>query len=130
MYFFLVCHDPLGNALTKAIQHSFDRTIEELIVIDVLPTQSPEQVSHFLELEWNKKSCPKSIVVLTDIVGATPSNGLHLWLSKNLINYKGIAGVNIPILLSAINHKGDDINSIFNRMKKAGYDGLLELENS
>ena len=127
--FFLVCHSPLGEALSKVIQHSLDQRIDELVVIDVLPSQSPKKIAKLLQKEWVKKECPESIVVLTDVIGATPSNGLHLWLSNSLVNYKGLAGVNIPILLSAMNHKGDNIETIFNKIKKAGFNGLQELEN-
>jgi PTS system ascorbate-specific IIA component len=129
MLFFLVCHDPLGKALKKAIQHSCDHKIHELIVIDVLPSQSPEEISRLLQKEWTKKKYPDSIIVLTDIIGATPSNGLHLWLSKTSINYKGMAGINIPILLSALSQKNNDIVKIFNRMRSAGSNGLQEITN-
>ena len=44
MFFFLVCHNPLGKALTKAIQHSLDNKMHELVVIDVLPTQTPKEI--------------------------------------------------------------------------------------
>jgi len=128
MVFFLVCHEPLGKSLSKVIQNLFDHKINELIVVDVLENQSPEQVSNFLHQEWTKRNSPKSIIVLTDIIGATPSNGLHMWLSKNLVAYRGIAGVNVPILLSSLSHKNDDIEIVFNRMKKAGCAGLQELK--
>ncbi len=128
MFFFLICHDPLGKALAKIIQHSFGREVDELVIIDVLPSQSPETVSYFLHLEWVKKNRPKSIIVLTDIVGATPSNGLHHWLSQNLVDYKGVAGINIPMLLSAITHKDEGLESIFKRINNAGTSGLKKIE--
>jgi PTS system ascorbate-specific IIA component len=130
MFFFLVCHNPLGKALSEAIQHSFDHKINELIVIDVLPTQVPEEVANVLHREWTKKNCPTSIIVLTDIIGASPSNGLHIWLARNLVDYKGIAGINVPILLSALSHKNDGIETVFNRIKKAASSGLRELKKT
>jgi PTS system ascorbate-specific IIA component len=127
MFFFLVCHNPLGKALTKAIQHSLDNKMHELVVIDVLPTQTPKEISNILQQKWTTKNSPKSIIVLTDIIGATPSNGLHLWLSKTSVIYKGMAGINIPIFLSALSHKGDDLEGIFYKMKRASSNGMKEL---
>ena len=123
MFFFLVCHSPIGKAFTEAMQHSFEHRIDELIVIDVLPTDTPEKVSDFIQKKWVEKESPEQIVVLSDILGSTPSNGLHLWLSRNPVKYIGFVGINIPILLSAINHKDENIEVINKRMRKAYIDG-------
>ena len=127
MFFFLVCHNPFGKALSKAVQHSLDNKIHELVVIDVLPSQTPKEVSDILQQKWTTKNSPKSIIVFTDIIGATPSNGLHLWLSKTSVIYKGMSGINIPIFLSALSHKSNDLEGIFCKMKRASSNGMKEL---
>jgi hypothetical protein len=40
-----------------------------------------------------------------------------------------MAGINIPILLSALSQKNNDIVKIFNRMRSAGSNGLQEITN-
>ncbi len=127
MFFFLVCHSPLGEAFTKAIKHSLDNKIHDLVVIDVLPSQTPKEVSNILHQKWIKKKSPKSIIVFTDVIGATPSNGLHLWLSNTSVVYRGMAGINMPIFLSALSHKGNDLEAIFYKMKKASSNGMIEI---
>ena len=109
------------------MRHSYQQAINELIVVDVLPNHTPEQVCNLVHTAWIENNSPKTIIAFTDIIGATPSNGLHLWLSKGMVYYRGFSGVNIPILLSAINHKDHNIEMIVEKIKYAAQYGTEQL---
>ena len=87
----------------------------------------PAPLGHQIDKKWITKKSPKSIIVFTDVIGATPSNGLHLWLSNTSVVYRGMAGINMPIFLSALSHKGNDLEAIFCKMKRASSNGMIEI---
>ena len=62
---------------------------------------------------------PQEIFVFSDLKGATPCNGLFSWLRGKKIIYRGVTGVNLPMLVCAINHKNLSLDSLLEKVLEA-----------
>jgi PTS system ascorbate-specific IIA component len=106
---FLVCHAPLGSALHAVACHGFGQKLSDVIVLDVLSSQTPQQVADALAQLWQEHGKPSEVLVITDLLGATPANGAQLWLKqlKTLaeVHGLGLAGVSLPGLLRALTYR-------------------------
>ena len=109
----LVCHAPLASALHAVACHGFHQHLSDVIAIDVLSEERKEQVCARIDGAWQEAGAPMAVLLLTDLHGATPSNGASLWLSSQAPNaghapcadVGGVAGVSLPLLLKALTYK-------------------------
>ena len=128
-YFFLVCHRPLGSSLQKCVEFSIGESIEEIINIEVTPNDSLAEIQDLIEKAWHKCGKPREIFVFSDLKGATPCNGLFSWLSGKRILYRGVTGINLPMLVCAINHKNLSLDSLLKKVLEAKDKGIQSLNN-
>lgn len=102
----LVCHAPLGQALHAVACHAFGRYIAEVAVADISATEGKEDAMETIERVWINEGKPSEVMLLTDIMGATPSNAVSGWLKKHPeINARALAGVSVPITLRALTYR-------------------------
>ena len=101
----LVCHAPLASALHTVACHGFHQHLADVIAIDVLSEERKEHVCERIQAAWQEAGTPKAVLLLTDLHGATPSNGASLWLSSQAPDAAGVAGVSLPLLLKALTYK-------------------------
>ena len=102
----LIAHAPLASALKACAMHILPEQSNQLIEYDVIAQKTPEQgLQDCLHLLKKVKS--QHILIMTDIVGATPyhiSESLLNNLSSASIETHLISGVNIPMLLRALTY--------------------------
>ncbi|MFM1881235.1 MAG: hypothetical protein RLZZ344_1469 [Pseudomonadota bacterium] len=111
---FLICHAPLASALHAVACHGFGRRLDEVEVIDVLASQSPEQVERQITARWEEIGSPTEVLLLTDLAGATPANGIVRWLQKH--SGQGLAAASLPTLLRALTYKEMDAKSLHQKL--------------
>ena len=128
-YFFLVCHKPLGSSLQKCVEFSIGESIEEIINIEVNPNDSLAEIQDLIEKAWYKCGKPREIFVFSDLKGATPCNGLFSWLRGKKILYRGVTGINLPMLVCAINHKNLSLDLLLKKVLEAKDKGIQSLNN-
>ncbi len=103
---FLVCHAPLGQALHAVACHAFGRYIPEVIVADIAANSSLDDASAFIERIWIAEGRPGQVLLMADILGATPSNAASAWLSIHPeLDAKGLTGVSVPMMLKAFTYR-------------------------
>lgn len=64
------------------------------------------------------------VLVLTDIYGATPAN-LALALARRHRHSKVLAGVNLPMLIRAMNYAGLTLDAVVDKAQAGGRNGVL-----
>ena len=129
-YFFLVCHKPLGTSLQKCVEFSIGESIGELINIEITPNDGLSEIQKRIEKEWDQCGRPQEIFVFSDLKGATPCNGLFSWLKGKRICYRGVTGVNLPMLVCAINHKNLSLDLLLEKVLEAKEKGIQSFKNS
>lgn len=104
---FLICHAPLASSFHGVACHAFGQRLNDAVAIDVLSHHSREQVAELIEEAWVAAGSPTQVLLLTDLLGATPCNGASLWMgrSKDNLQLAGIAGMSLPLLLKALTYK-------------------------
>ena len=128
-YFFLVCHKPLGSSLQTCVEFSVGESIEEIINIEVTPNDSLAKIHDLIEKAWHKCGKPREIFVFSDLKGATPCNGLFSWLREKEILYKGVTGINLPMLVCAVNHKNLSLDLLLKKVLEAKDKGIQSLNS-
>lgn len=126
----LVCHAPMASALHAVACHGFGMTLSAVRVIDVLSSASPQSVQNELESLWASEGCPEQVLVLTDLLGATPSNGAGAWLSQAPTTRAGVTGVSLPMLLRALSHRSEPALGLAARLRSSAPDCISLLPES
>ena len=90
----VIAHAPLASALRQVAEHTFPDCAPTLTVLDVHPGQSAEDVESAARVLMAQAGQPEWLV-LTDVFGATPSNGAQL-LAGNQVQV--LTGVSVPML--------------------------------
>ena len=128
-YFFLVCHEPLGSSLQRCVEFSIGKAIEEIISIEITPNDNLLDIRDIIEQAWRRCGMPEEIFVFSDLKGATPCNGLLSWLREKRIFYRGVTGVNLPMLVCAINHKHLSLDPLLEKVLQAKDKGIQSLNS-
>ena len=102
----LICHAPLGHALHAVACHAFGRYIAEVVVADIAANSSLDDAIATIETTWKQEGRPQQVVLLGDILGATPCNAACAWLSLHPeIHARGLTGVSVPMMLKAFTYR-------------------------
>ena len=102
----LVCHAPLGQALHAVACHAFGRYIGDVVVADIAANSSLDEATATIEKIWRQEGRPQEVLLLADLLGATPSNAASAWLSvHHYIQAHGLTGVSVPMLLKALTYR-------------------------
>ncbi len=88
--------------------------------VNVYPDDDPEKIKEQLNKKVNKmKSKYKTILILTDMFGGTPSNLALTFLEKGKVEV--ITGVNLPMILKLkLSEKNYSFNEIIKFIKDYG----------
>lgn len=102
----LVCHAPLGQALHAVACHAYGRYISDVLVADISANSSLDEGVALIETLWMREGRPDNVILLTDILGATPSNCACAWMSLHKdLQVVGISGVSVPMMLKAMTYR-------------------------
>jgi PTS system ascorbate-specific IIA component len=123
----IIAHAPLATALRECALHVFPDCTGEVIAIDVPPDEAPEDTfasaQHLLDVEPGQQ-----ILVLTDVIGATPSNVAQRLVQAHESSL--IAGVNLPMLLRTVCYRHENLEELTSRALEGGTQGVLQLSGT
>jgi len=121
---FIVAHAPLAQALKDCAMHVYPECAQEVLALDVQADDTPEQSMQAAQQLW--AGVPVSdVLVLTDVLGATPSNVAQQWARGR--KAKIIAGVNLPMLLRSVCYRHEPLEGLLQRAMTGGALGVVEI---
>jgi PTS system ascorbate-specific IIA component len=121
---FIVAHAPLAQALKDCAMHVYPECAQEVLALDVQADHTPEQSMQAAQQLW--AGVPVSdVLVLTDVLGATPSNVAQQWARGR--KAKIIAGVNLPMLLRSVCYRHEPLEGLLQRAMTGGALGVVEI---
>jgi len=77
----------------------------------------------------NQVKSETGILVLTDLIGATPGNVASRLAKPGVLDCKVLvlAGINLPMLMRAISYRGDALESVAQKAMQGGQNGIIRL---
>ncbi len=104
----IVTHGMLGDALVETAELIFGSKPESIISVSINLTENVEKLRKKINTAIKSVDSNKGILILTDMFGGTPSNLSYSFLEEGRIEV--ISGVNLPVLLKAINLRKKDMD--------------------
>ena len=120
----LIAHAPLAQALRECALHVFADCGDDISVLDVPPTESPEVTLATARMLLAQSGAARTLV-LSDVFGATPSNIAHRLVEGT--SARLIVGVNLPMLLRAICYRHEPLEQQAARALVGGQQGMLQV---
>ncbi|MFT7776926.1 PTS sugar transporter subunit IIA [Roseateles sp.] len=98
----VIAHAPLASALRQVAEHTFPDCAPTLTVLDVHPGMCAEDVETTARALIAESGQPEWLV-LTDVFGATPSNGAQRLAGEQV---QVLSGVSVPMLWRTLCYAG------------------------
>lgn len=123
---FLITHATLGESMIQCACHVLNKRPVQLVQLGVSAQDDPLDLLPVARdmLKWADSG--DGVIVLTDIYGATPSNIATKLLQPGYV--EGVAGVNLPMLLRVLTHRGKDMATLVQRAISGACDGTLHIK--
>ena len=122
---FLVTHSSLGESLIQCACHVLNKRPVQIAQIGVAAQDDPLDALPLACEMLKLVDGGRGVLILTDIFGATPANVAAKLLEPGRI--EGVAGVNLPMLLRALNHRDKDMETLITRTIAGGRDGIINM---
>jgi len=100
----LVTHSSLGDALIEASEFVLGSRPEAVTAVSVDLNEKAERLKAKITEGIKSVNQRRGILIMTDMFGGTPSNLSYSFLEEGRIEV--ISGVNLPILIKAVNSRG------------------------
>jgi mannose PTS system EIIA component len=97
----IVTHGKLGDILIETAEIIFDAKQEAIVSVSIDLKENVEALRKKIKEGIKTVNKQKGILILTDMFGGTPSNLSYSFLEEGKVEV--ISGVNLPILVKAIN---------------------------
>jgi PTS system mannose-specific IIA component len=101
----IVTHSQLAAALIEAAEFVIGHRPEAVVPVSINLKENVDKLRGLIADAIKKVRQDKGVLVLTDMFGGTPSNLSYSFLEEGKIEV--ISGVNLPILIKAINARQD-----------------------
>lgn len=121
----LITHDTLGESLLQCACHVVGKRPAQLAQLGVAAQDDPVDVLLLAREMLSFVDKGQGALVLTDIYGATPANVAMKLLQAGRI--EGVAGVSLPMLLRALNYRGQGMTALLEKTVSGGHDGVINM---
>ncbi|MDD5177143.1 MAG: PTS fructose transporter subunit IIA [Sterolibacterium sp.] len=122
---FLITHSSLGESLIQCACHVLNHRPQQIVQLGVTAQDDPLDALPLAHEMLKLVDSGAGVLILTDIFGATPSNIALKLLQPPQI--EGVAGVNLPMLLRALNYREKDMKTLLAKTVSGGRDGVLNM---
>jgi PTS system ascorbate-specific IIA component len=128
----IVAHTPIASAMLNFAEHTFGVVPERVRAVDIPPHEDIKaSFDRVLKAAYGVNA-GNGVLILTDVMGATPANvatkletlGPLSGLNAPVIV---LAGLNLPMLMRCISHRGEDLEEIAKKALAGGQHGILRL---
>ena len=99
----LVTHANLGSTLIETVEFILGDKQDNLFSVSINIKKDPDSLRKKIKKGISKVKTDNGVIILTDMFGGTPSNLSYSFLEEGQVEV--ISGVNLPILLKAINSR-------------------------
>jgi len=121
----IVSHGAFGEALIHSVSHVLGHRPLYLRQLGITVHDEPEAVRPLAVDLIRFLDRGDGVLVLTDTFGATPSNVATGLLRPGRV--EGIAGVNLPMLIRALNYREEPLPDVVEKALAGGVEGVIRM---
>ena len=121
----IVSHGAFGESLIHSASHVLGKRPLYLRQVGVTVHDEPDAILPVAEDLIRFLDQGAGVLVLTDIFGATPSNIATRLLRPGRV--EGIAGVNLPMLIRALNYRDAPLESVLEKALGGAIEGVMRM---
>jgi len=118
----LITHDDIGNALLHAVSNTLGHLPIPTEVVSIDYKTDPEQIIPKLQAIVKNITRQRSLLILTDLFGSTPSNIAQAL--QNFSHVRVVAGLNLPMLIRVMNYPQLGLDELVQKALTGGKDGV------
>ena len=122
---FLITHGTFGESLIQNVCHVLNKRPPLIAQLGVAAQDDPLDILPMARLLLKEIDEGEGVLILTDILGATPAN-----LSLKLLEpgrIEGVAGVSLPMLLRALTYRKSGMETLLQKAVSGGHDGVINM---
>ncbi len=121
----LVTHDGLGDSLVSCVQHVIGQVPTNIMALSIKWNDDPQRKEEEGRAVIAYLDGGDGVLVLADMFGATPSNiGRRLC---QLPNVAGVAGVNLPMVLRAVQYQNRPLKELAQLAQEGGRECIVSM---
>ena len=127
----IVAHTPIASAILEFVEHVYSSVPDQIFAIDVSAHEDTKVITQRLLERIEQMQSSSEVLILTDIMGATPSN-VASKLSSSASTGKVlqiVTGLNLPMLLRAISHRHEPLDEIVEKALQGGQQGVIRIRD-
>ena len=122
---FLITHGTFGESLIKNVCHVLNKRPPLISQLGVAAQDDPLDILPMARLLLKEVDGGNGVLILTDILGATPANLALKLLEPGRV--EGVAGVSLPMLLRALTYRKNDMETLLQKAISGGHDGVINM---
>ncbi len=125
----IVAHTPLAGAMLGFVEHTYGKLPVRMAAVDIPPYEDTKVSFDRVFAAATQIQSQNGILVLTDVMGATPANVATRLGKPSLFECKVVvlAGINLPMLMRAISYRGNGLESVALKAMQGGQNGIIRL---
>ena len=122
----LITHGTLGEALVQCVSHVMNRRPAQLMQLGISGQDDPLDALPLARRLIELVDSGSGVLILTDILGATPANTAAKLLEPGRI--EGVTGVNVPMLLRVITYRERSIEVLVKKAVAGACEGVVHMK--
>lgn len=121
----LITHGTFGESLIQNVCHVLNKRPPLIGQFGVAAQDDPLDILPMAKLLLQEVDGGAGVLVMTDILGATPSNLVLKLLEPGRV--EGIAGLSLPMLLRALTYRKSGMDILMQKAISGGHDGVINM---
>ena len=121
----IVAHGAFGEALIHSASHVLGKRPLQVRQVGVTIHDDPDAILPQAQDLARQLDTGQGVLVLTDIIGATPSNVATRLLRPGRV--EGIAGASLPMLIRALTYRDEPLATVVDKALSGGCEGVILL---
>jgi PTS system ascorbate-specific IIA component len=121
----IVSHGNFGEALMHSASHVLGKRPPQVRQMGVALHDDPDTILPRARELLRQVDTGEGVLVLTDMLGATPSNIATRLLEAGRV--EGLAGASLPMLIRALTYRDEPLAAVVEKAMSGGRDGVVHL---
>jgi len=124
----IITHGNVGNELLSTAKSMLGELPLKSEALSVSNTCKPDELVCEARRICNKINTGDGVLILTDMFGATPSNICNKLKTDCQAETHVIAGLNLPMLIRALNYPELSLNDLADKALSGAHDGIIDCQ--